>query len=178
MHQLPDYKPSFPHWSQTDLRDHVPTLDDEGIELLQVRALPCARRDHTPHSRSVRSSSSCSLTTPRSAFLVRLAPAFGVFHCTSDGLPPLPSQARPHPPVLCRLHSELVCPPDLAPSVPRYVASHARTSSPPLLAHAHVHSRDLATRRPPARCLPSLRLASPHCHPRPRPAHASVTTTH
>ena len=36
MRQLPDYKPSFPHWSATDLRNHVPTLDDDGIELLQL----------------------------------------------------------------------------------------------------------------------------------------------
>ena len=36
VHQLPDYKPSFPHWSSTDLRDHVTSLGDEGIELLQL----------------------------------------------------------------------------------------------------------------------------------------------
>ena len=34
---LPDYKPSFPHWSPQDLRDHVPTLNAEGIDLLKVR---------------------------------------------------------------------------------------------------------------------------------------------
>ncbi|KAI0667509.1 Pkinase-domain-containing protein [Trametes maxima] len=36
VHQLPDYKPSFPHWSPQDLHDHVPTLDAEGIDLLKL----------------------------------------------------------------------------------------------------------------------------------------------
>ncbi|KAI0739911.1 Pkinase-domain-containing protein [Daedaleopsis nitida] len=35
VHQLPDYKPSFPHWSPQDLREHVPTLDDDGIDFLK-----------------------------------------------------------------------------------------------------------------------------------------------
>ena len=39
VHQLPDYKPSFPHWAAQDLREHVPALNDEGIDLLQVRLL-------------------------------------------------------------------------------------------------------------------------------------------
>ncbi|CCM02732.1 uncharacterized protein FIBRA_04839 [Fibroporia radiculosa] len=34
--QLPDYKPTFPHWSAQDLADHVPTLDDEGLDLLKL----------------------------------------------------------------------------------------------------------------------------------------------
>lgn len=34
--QLPDYKPSFPHWSPQELTEHVPTLDDDGIDLLKV----------------------------------------------------------------------------------------------------------------------------------------------
>ena len=41
MHQLPDYKPSFPHWSAQDLRDHVTTLDGQGIDLLKVRFARC-----------------------------------------------------------------------------------------------------------------------------------------
>ncbi|KAJ2981095.1 hypothetical protein NUW54_g10919 [Trametes sanguinea] len=36
LQDLPDYKPSFPHWSPQDLRDHVPTLDPDGIDLLKV----------------------------------------------------------------------------------------------------------------------------------------------
>ncbi|KAI0641645.1 Pkinase-domain-containing protein [Trametes meyenii] len=36
VHQLPDYKPSFPHWSPQDLHDHVTTLDAEGIDLLKL----------------------------------------------------------------------------------------------------------------------------------------------
>ncbi|KAI0364869.1 Pkinase-domain-containing protein [Pilatotrama ljubarskyi] len=36
VHQLPDYKPSFPHWSPQDLREHVPTLDPDGIDLLKL----------------------------------------------------------------------------------------------------------------------------------------------
>lgn len=39
VHQLPDYKPSFPHWAAQDLRDHVTTLDGQGIDLLKVRPL-------------------------------------------------------------------------------------------------------------------------------------------
>ena len=42
VHQLPDYKPSFPHWAAQDLRDHVTTLDGQGIDLLKVRALLAA----------------------------------------------------------------------------------------------------------------------------------------
>ncbi|EIW53030.1 Pkinase-domain-containing protein [Trametes versicolor FP-101664 SS1] len=34
--QLPDYKPSFPHWSRQDLRDQVPSLTPEGIDLLEL----------------------------------------------------------------------------------------------------------------------------------------------
>ncbi|OJT11696.1 Cyclin-dependent kinase 1 [Trametes pubescens] len=34
--QLPDYKPSFPHWSRQDLRDQVPSLNPEGIDLLEL----------------------------------------------------------------------------------------------------------------------------------------------
>ncbi|KAH9946753.1 Pkinase-domain-containing protein [Amylocystis lapponica] len=34
--QLPDYKPTFPHWSGQDLSDHVPSLDDEGLDLLKL----------------------------------------------------------------------------------------------------------------------------------------------
>ena len=36
VHQLPDYKPSFPHWSPQDLREHVTSLDAQGIDLLKV----------------------------------------------------------------------------------------------------------------------------------------------
>ncbi|TFK84674.1 Pkinase-domain-containing protein [Polyporus arcularius HHB13444] len=36
VHQLPDYKPSFPHWAPQDLREHVTTLDAEGIDLLKL----------------------------------------------------------------------------------------------------------------------------------------------
>ncbi|KAI0820882.1 Pkinase-domain-containing protein [Trametes gibbosa] len=36
VHQLPDYKPSFPHWAQQDLRDHVTTLGPDGIDLLKL----------------------------------------------------------------------------------------------------------------------------------------------
>ena len=42
VHQLPDYKPSFPHWSGQDLRDHVTTLDGQGIDLLKVCDSRCA----------------------------------------------------------------------------------------------------------------------------------------
>lgn len=34
--QLPDYKSTFPHWSAQDLADHVPTLDDDGLDLLKL----------------------------------------------------------------------------------------------------------------------------------------------
>jgi len=34
--QLPDYKPTFPHWSAQDLTEQVPTLDDAGIDLLKL----------------------------------------------------------------------------------------------------------------------------------------------
>ena len=35
--QLPDYKPSFPHWSPQDLTETVHLLeDDDGIDLLKV----------------------------------------------------------------------------------------------------------------------------------------------
>ena len=37
--QLPDYKPSFPHWSPQDLSEHVPGLDEEGLDILKVRVL-------------------------------------------------------------------------------------------------------------------------------------------
>lgn len=36
---LPDYKPSFPKWAQQDLSKVVPLLDEDGRELLGVRAL-------------------------------------------------------------------------------------------------------------------------------------------
>jgi cyclin-dependent kinase len=32
---LPDYKPSFPQWSRQDIAAVVPTLDDDGLELVQ-----------------------------------------------------------------------------------------------------------------------------------------------
>ena len=34
--QLPDWKDSFPHWQPQDLAEHVPGLDDDGIDLLKV----------------------------------------------------------------------------------------------------------------------------------------------
>ncbi|KZT03064.1 Pkinase-domain-containing protein [Laetiporus sulphureus 93-53] len=34
--QLPDYKSTFPNWVPQDLADHVPMLDDDGIELLKM----------------------------------------------------------------------------------------------------------------------------------------------
>lgn len=34
--QLPDYKPTFPQWSQQDLSRVVPQLDDAGIDILSV----------------------------------------------------------------------------------------------------------------------------------------------
>lgn len=34
---MPDYKPSFPHWSPTDLSETVPNLDKHGIDILKVR---------------------------------------------------------------------------------------------------------------------------------------------
>ncbi len=34
--QLPDYKPTFPHWNAQDLSSHIPPLDDDGIDLLKV----------------------------------------------------------------------------------------------------------------------------------------------
>jgi len=34
--QLPDYKPTFPHWSPQDLSDHVPLLDEDGLDLLRA----------------------------------------------------------------------------------------------------------------------------------------------
>ncbi|THG98173.1 hypothetical protein EW026_g3981 [Hermanssonia centrifuga] len=33
--QLPDYKPTFPHWNAQDLSSHIPPLDDDGIDLLK-----------------------------------------------------------------------------------------------------------------------------------------------
>lgn len=33
--QLPDYKPTFPHWSRQDLSETVPGLDEDGIDLLR-----------------------------------------------------------------------------------------------------------------------------------------------
>ncbi|PCH34601.1 Pkinase-domain-containing protein [Wolfiporia cocos MD-104 SS10] len=34
--QLPDYKPTFPNWSPQDLADHVPTLDEDGLDFLKA----------------------------------------------------------------------------------------------------------------------------------------------
>jgi cyclin-dependent kinase len=34
--QLPDYKPSFPNWSRQDIPATVPTLDADGLQLLEV----------------------------------------------------------------------------------------------------------------------------------------------
>ncbi|EKM51416.1 uncharacterized protein PHACADRAFT_263526 [Phanerochaete carnosa HHB-10118-sp] len=33
--QLPDYKPTFPHWNGEDLTETVPGLDEDGIDLLR-----------------------------------------------------------------------------------------------------------------------------------------------
>ena len=35
--ELPDYKPTFPHWNRQDLRATVRGLNDAGIDLLDVR---------------------------------------------------------------------------------------------------------------------------------------------
>lgn len=35
--QLPDYKPTFPQWSPTDLTDAVPEMEPVGVDLLKVR---------------------------------------------------------------------------------------------------------------------------------------------
>jgi cyclin-dependent kinase len=37
--QLPDYKPSFPNWARQDIQATVPTLDAEGLDLLEVSYL-------------------------------------------------------------------------------------------------------------------------------------------
>lgn len=37
--QLPDYKSTFPQWSSTALEQHVPQLDEAGVDFLYVRAL-------------------------------------------------------------------------------------------------------------------------------------------
>lgn len=42
--QLPDYKDSFPHWHQQNLVDHVPGLDEDGIDLIKVRYLSTSSR--------------------------------------------------------------------------------------------------------------------------------------
>ncbi|EMD36065.1 hypothetical protein CERSUDRAFT_115977 [Gelatoporia subvermispora B] len=34
--QLPDYKPTFPHWAGQDLSSHVPSLDSDGVDLLKL----------------------------------------------------------------------------------------------------------------------------------------------
>ncbi|KAH8105342.1 Pkinase-domain-containing protein [Cristinia sonorae] len=34
--QLPDYKPSFPQWSAQDLGRHVPSLTEDGLDLLKL----------------------------------------------------------------------------------------------------------------------------------------------
>jgi hypothetical protein len=34
---LPDYKPTFPQWSQQDLARVVPALDTDGLDMLMVR---------------------------------------------------------------------------------------------------------------------------------------------
>ncbi|OCH89511.1 Pkinase-domain-containing protein [Obba rivulosa] len=34
--QLPDYKSTFPHWAAQDLSSHVPSLDENGIDLLKL----------------------------------------------------------------------------------------------------------------------------------------------
>lgn len=65
--QLPDYKPTFPHWGGQELTETVPGLDDDGLDLLRVSfALPAA----APHCTDA-AASNCSSTTPRSASLVR-----------------------------------------------------------------------------------------------------------
>lgn len=35
--QLPDFKSSFPQWSQSDLSETITDIDPLGLELLQVR---------------------------------------------------------------------------------------------------------------------------------------------
>ena len=35
---LPDYKPTFPHWNGQELTETVPGLDEDGIDLIRVRA--------------------------------------------------------------------------------------------------------------------------------------------
>lgn len=38
--KLPDYKPTFPQWSKQDIAWIVTTLDEDGIDLLQVSLSP------------------------------------------------------------------------------------------------------------------------------------------
>lgn len=45
IHQLPDYKPTFPQWSAQDLTRHVPLLDDAGLDLLKVSHPPFSPLD-------------------------------------------------------------------------------------------------------------------------------------
>lgn len=46
--QLPDYKDSFPHWNPQDLADHIPNLDDDGLDLLKVRTSSRVQVMHNP----------------------------------------------------------------------------------------------------------------------------------
>ena len=73
--QLPDYKPSFPQWSAQDLGRHVPSLNDDGLDLLKV----CFRADNVFVGLSNRCVLSCSsLMIRRNVSRVRI-------HRTSAG---------------------------------------------------------------------------------------------
>ena len=37
--QLPDFKPTFPQWSSSDLSVTIPDIDPTGLELLQVHLM-------------------------------------------------------------------------------------------------------------------------------------------
>jgi hypothetical protein len=34
--QLPDYKATFPNWTQYNLTSHVKNIEEDGLDLLQV----------------------------------------------------------------------------------------------------------------------------------------------
>ena len=57
--QLPDYKDSFPHWLPQDLNDHVLGLDEDGIDLLEVRLPAYPSVDTSKHHHLTVCSSNC-----------------------------------------------------------------------------------------------------------------------
>lgn len=65
--QLPDYKPTFPHWSAQDLGDQVPMLDEEGLDLLRVCVTDRFMKVSTNLTSCHLRRRQCSLTTLPSA---------------------------------------------------------------------------------------------------------------